>query len=470
METTPNQHKRREEGLRAFWKFQAVSGLTVPEINSLKPPTGEYRRRLDSDRDPEAKQLVYSSNQSSLFNIARRMPKGAHLHIHFNANLMDNFAQQLGDAGDVIFGKTSLSANGKSMAADLGNGVGCRRPFFYSSLEDDYRFLHRSLYPNSNSTSTKTHSNYNLHPTKNNIGADATGYTTTNNYHKHTHPNSPSYLNYSFTDLNPNSNVTYDSFDIAFTNNQSHSRQAGYINNRGLSGGGSGSGTSGHAYDKRKHARNSIPKGSAALVLAACFACTSLPMVAATENAPGRLAIPGVIPHIAAGTSIASSFSIFPLRNDGDLVQPERWLWIAYTTWGVSFFTLLVCELFHRRPMQRKLLVGTVLLASLNLLGSLKEGSSSALEGVLCWGPMALTASLLGVPVIMDSMGWGGNSGDDAGAGNSGNNAKSSSSGGDAEAPKAAADPAGVSTGEETPETIPLATLTGVYIPGQRVR
>ncbi|KAM7197948.1 hypothetical protein V8F20_006396 [Naviculisporaceae sp. PSN 640] len=113
--------------------------------------------------------------------------------------------------------------------------------------------------------------------------------------------------------------------------------------------------------------------------------------------------VPGLITHIAAGTSIAASIMFPPLRNGGDLVQPGRLLPAVYGTWGVAFVTLLVCELL-RRPtgLQRRLLVGTVLFSSLNLLGTLSQSAPSTLEGVMSWGPMALTASLCVIPVAMD--------------------------------------------------------------------
>jgi hypothetical protein len=65
----------------------------------------------------------------------------------------------------------------------------------------------------------------------------------------------------------------------------------------------------------------------------------------------------------------------------------------------IGLFTL---ELL-RRPtaLQRKLLGGSVLFMTLNLLGTLSVTSS--LDGVMNWGPLALTASLCIVSVLMDA-------------------------------------------------------------------
>lgn len=157
-------------------------------------------------------------------------------------------------------------------------------------------------------------------------------------------------------------------------------------------------GLGGGSHYNRKHT-DSI--GKIALGAAACLALGAQPLFAAAAEQPLR----SVLSHIAAGTSIASSISILPLRNGGDIVLPEYWIAMVYTLWGISFGVLLACEILRRRPSQRKLLIGTVLFASLNLLGALTQSAPSTLEGVMCWGPMALTVSLFAIPVIMDSVG-----------------------------------------------------------------
>ncbi|KAK3985184.1 hypothetical protein QBC44DRAFT_362546 [Cladorrhinum sp. PSN332] len=57
--------------------------------------------------------------------------------------------------------------------------------------------------------------------------------------------------------------------------------------------------------------------------------------------------------------------------------------------------------------LQRRLLAGLVLLTGLNLLGTLAQGEPSTLEGMINWGPLALTASLCAIPVIIEVMGPG---------------------------------------------------------------
>lgn len=114
--------------------------------------------------------------------------------------------------------------------------------------------------------------------------------------------------------------------------------------------------------------------------------------------------IPPALLHIAAGTSFATSATIPPLR--GSSTVPAPW-WIAmYAAWGAAFTLFLVAELL-RRPSwaQRRLLVGLLLFSGLNLTGSLVQGGDSMLEGVASWGPLAMTASLWLVPVLMEF--WG---------------------------------------------------------------
>jgi len=113
---------------------------------------------------------------------------------------------------------------------------------------------------------------------------------------------------------------------------------------------------------------------------------------------------PAVILHIAAGTSLAASATIPPLRGSSKVSAP--W-WIAmYATWGAAFGIFLTLEL-RRLPdwAQRRLLMGLFIFSGLNLTGSLVQGGDSMLEGVVSWSPLAMTASLLLVPMLM--MFWG---------------------------------------------------------------
>ncbi|KAK3693343.1 hypothetical protein B0T22DRAFT_476191 [Podospora appendiculata] len=93
-----------------------------------------------------------------------------------------------------------------------------------------------------------------------------------------------------------------------------------------------------------------------------------------------RLTLDAII-HITAGVSIASSASISPLRSAED---------VAAAYWISAYY--------------RRLMLGMVLFSGLNLLGSLAQSESSMLDGVAVWGPLALTASLCVVPVLIESI------------------------------------------------------------------
>ena len=118
-------------------------------------------------------------------------------------------------------------------------------------------------------------------------------------------------------------------------------------------------------------------------------------------------AIPGAVLHVAVGTALGASVMIPPLRNSGDVVPPS-YAMAAYGAWAAAFATLFVCELLRRpNALQRRLLGGTVLLSSLNLLGTLSQSASSTIEGILSWAPLALTVSLVAVAAVMDIVGNG---------------------------------------------------------------
>ncbi|KAK3335168.1 hypothetical protein B0T19DRAFT_436053 [Cercophora scortea] len=107
--------------------------------------------------------------------------------------------------------------------------------------------------------------------------------------------------------------------------------------------------------------------------------------------------------YITAGVSIAASASIPPLRSAED-VAAAYWI-SAYCVWSVAFSMFFILEL-ARRPnwLQCRLMLGMVLFSGLNLLGSLAQSASTMLVGVTVWGPLALTASLCVVPVLIEFM------------------------------------------------------------------
>ena len=80
-----------------------------------------------------------------------------------------------------------------------------------------------------------------------------------------------------------------------------------------------------------------------------------------------------------------------------------------YSTWGLAFLSFLGMELL-RRPnwAQRRLLVGLFLFSGLNLMGTLGGSGSDMLDGVLSWGPVAMTVSLWLVSVLIEMFGVGG--------------------------------------------------------------
>ncbi|KAK3353369.1 hypothetical protein B0T25DRAFT_209264 [Lasiosphaeria hispida] len=135
-----------------------------------------------------------------------------------------------------------------------------------------------------------------------------------------------------------------------------------------------------------------------AITAAFCSGAASLPLVAAQPHA-----VPNLILHFAFGITIATAGAIPPLRSS-DTIPQAYWL-AAYGTWGAVTIGLFTLELLRRpNALQRRLLSGTVLFTALNLLGTLSQNASSALDGIMNWGPLALTASLCIVSVLMDVM------------------------------------------------------------------
>jgi len=123
------------------------------------------------------------------------------------------------------------------------------------------------------------------------------------------------------------------------------------------------------------------------------------------------LALPGVVAqhvvpdwllHTVGGTSIAAGAAVPALRPDGDI--PEVYRIAAYVAWAVAFVAFAALELYRRQD-NRRLLLGMVAFCGANLLGSLAEDSSSTLDTVKNWGPLALAVSLYVVPVWIEFMG-----------------------------------------------------------------
>jgi len=133
-----------------------------------------------------------------------------------------------------------------------------------------------------------------------------------------------------------------------------------------------------------------------AIAATLCCGITMVPLVATQHH------VPGAVLHSAIGTSLTTSLVVPLLRNSGDLLPPA-YLIATYASWGAAFAAHLVCELLRRpNSLQRRLLGGTVLFSALNLLGTLSQSASSTLEGILSWGPLALTVSLCVIPVVME--------------------------------------------------------------------
>jgi adenosine deaminase CECR1 len=75
--------------VRANRVLQALRDLDVREIYDKAPQrkgyAGQRHRRFMGDHFLGNVELI---EQTKVYDVARRMPKGAHLHIHFNANLL----------------------------------------------------------------------------------------------------------------------------------------------------------------------------------------------------------------------------------------------------------------------------------------------------------------------------------------------------------------------------------------------
>ncbi|KAM7214996.1 hypothetical protein V8F06_009598 [Rhypophila decipiens] len=131
--------------------------------------------------------------------------------------------------------------------------------------------------------------------------------------------------------------------------------------------------------------------------LAACAILGILPAVAAQHT------LHEAITHGAVGISMGASILVSPLRKRDDIDQPTYLVPVVYGVWGIAFVTLLGCQLL-RRPttLQRRLLAGTLFFSTLCLLGVWFQGALSTLEGLMSWGPVALTAALCVIPAVLD--------------------------------------------------------------------
>lgn len=111
-------------------------------------------------------------------------------------------------------------------------------------------------------------------------------------------------------------------------------------------------------------------------------------------------AIPNVVLHSAFGATVAAAAAVPPLRNS-DSISAAYWITVL-SFWGITTIVLFALEAL-RRPtaLERKMLSGSVLFMTLNLLGTLS--ATPSLDSVINWGPLALTASLCVASVLMDA-------------------------------------------------------------------
>jgi len=125
-------------------------------------------------------------------------------------------------------------------------------------------------------------------------------------------------------------------------------------------------------------------------------------MLAGPALAAAQRVVPDAVVHTAAGLSITAGATVPALWSRPDVGATYRIS--AYGVWGAASAALFVLELV-RHPRQRRLLLGLVLFSGLNLLGSLSQGASTMLDAVAAWGPLALSASLCLMPIVIESLG-----------------------------------------------------------------
>ncbi|KAH6983467.1 hypothetical protein BKA56DRAFT_615442 [Ilyonectria sp. MPI-CAGE-AT-0026] len=112
--------------------------------------------------------------------------------------------------------------------------------------------------------------------------------------------------------------------------------------------------------------------------------------------------IPDWLLHIVGGTTVAASACVPALQPAEDEIKAYRTG--AYIAWAVTFAIFITMELYQRQD-QRRLLLGLVVFCGANLLGSLAENSSTTIDTITNWGPLALSLSLWVVPEWIQLMG-----------------------------------------------------------------
>ncbi|KAH7115691.1 hypothetical protein EDB81DRAFT_293834 [Dactylonectria macrodidyma] len=99
-----SSNERRAEAIIQRLKREDRSGI----YDTAPPRTGfggQTHARFAGDHFLSNLPLI---NQTALFNVARHMPKGAHLHIHFNACLAPNVLLSIAESMDRMFITSSI--------------------------------------------------------------------------------------------------------------------------------------------------------------------------------------------------------------------------------------------------------------------------------------------------------------------------------------------------------------------------
>lgn len=112
--------------------------------------------------------------------------------------------------------------------------------------------------------------------------------------------------------------------------------------------------------------------------------------------------IPDWLLHIVGGTTVATGACVPALQPAEGETKAYRTG--AYIAWAVTFAIFITMELYQRQD-QRRLLLGLVVFCGANLLGSLAEDSSTTIDTIKNWGPLALSLSLWVVPEWIQLMG-----------------------------------------------------------------
>ncbi|KAL6401027.1 hypothetical protein AUP68_16750 [Ilyonectria robusta] len=112
--------------------------------------------------------------------------------------------------------------------------------------------------------------------------------------------------------------------------------------------------------------------------------------------------IPDWLLHIVGGTTVAAGACV-PVLQPAE-GETKAYKTGAYIAWAVTFAIFITMELYQRQD-QRRLLLGLVVFCGANLLGSLAEDSSTTIDTIKNWGPLALSLSLWFVPDWIQLMG-----------------------------------------------------------------